>query len=49
MNLYSTIQLTLEHIYVTFEGKPIIEKNNLQTAQDSPLCTPKIAIIFDHI
>ena len=33
----STIQLTLEHIYVTFEGIKgylILEKNNLQTAQE---------------
>ena len=34
--MYSTIQLTLEHIYVNFWGKGyvILEKNNLQTAQD---------------
>ena len=35
MNLYSTIQLTLEHIRVTFQGKAKwFYKNNLQTAQE---------------
>ena len=29
------MQLTIKHIHVTFE-----EKANLQTAQDSPICTP---------
>ena len=35
MNLYSTNQLTLEHIHVTFWGKGyvILEKNNLETVQ----------------
>ena len=33
LQLYSTNQLTLEHIYVTFEGKANLEKNNLQTVQ----------------
>ena len=50
--MYSTNQLTLEQIYVTFEGIKKerlsgLEKNNLQTVQakldrvDSLICTPK--------
>ena len=33
--MYSTNQLTLEHVHVTFEGKAkwFLQKNNLQTVQ----------------
>ena len=35
MNLYSTIQLSLEHIRLTFQGKAKwFYKKNLQTAQE---------------
>ena len=60
MNLYYKIQITLQHIHVTFEGKAkwfyrkIICKEpksepSLTSSLQPHMYTQKIATIFDHI
>ena len=57
INLYSKIQITLQPIHVTFEGKAkknILQRTakseaNLTSSLQPHMYTQKIATIFDHI